>query len=1341
MSRGAHCLSLAAGMVAAVTTTALFTLALCGVSGAVWAQDEPPPELCNGLDDDEDGLIDEDFDVGAQCNVVSGPCATGGVKVCTGDGSGTECQADGPLIMEEPEGPAGSASCFDHLDNDCDDLVDHADPDCTTDEVCNGFDDDNDGSVDEDFLDLGQACTAGIGTCQRSGVRICSGNGLTTTCSAMPGPAGLESPPGSGSCSDGDDNDCDALVDLADPNCREDEKCDGLDNDGDGDVDEDFDLGAPCSDGTGICLANGEKVCLPDGTDTVCNVMALAPQPEGPAGATCTDGLDNDCDELVDGADANCGSAGLAATCALPIVRGEPGASCAGLHRIQMGALNATPTTEVTGELLALDETGATLGSIPVQNGDLAHLLSGLENFKLSSHRGRHQVKAPIPMLRVTVRDGVRQVRAYCSNLPFLDIVEPAGGLGTVVVQGKATSVTVALPRVDPATLVVMLDGVDVLAALGVDPATELPGGPFSGAVVIGGEPVSVSELVVDSAALSVPSSNTLRMLIADLGGGGHIVEVTGDARAGSIPQPGSVHCLEDDLEDDVRIDAFEITIDTPGPGEVVSSVPTQVAGEVRHGRQIASLSINGLAQDVGDQVFEPGPGTGAFVLPIDAAIEQTDLLADIQGLNTSLGTFDPGPNRLVVEARDDLGTQAFATHTFAVGDLIQMASLSSLSSLRARPPSSAAFPEIGPLAIGEGGEVADALVLGLAPEAVQEIFAQFCMRNSDQIIETMTTEAMNLGANPGLTDTLPSEAEVDGACNPSLEYEVCDTCVTFDPDVTPSCSVELADGQLTAFVTLPDMFIDMHVTGGCSTFLWHKIKVDTDVKVTATGITGMLTLEEADFLVDEIMKDIHIEIANIEAEKDDHTTFSGVGFGLILEILDFIGKIFTLGYVDDLGFKLQIFLTGLFKDAFSCLDFDCNFGGDGDMGAAFDVPLGDLLDGIGLNGDGFASEMLGFAAQVASVKIDPNGFTASLTAAFAPFTVDPEIPEIPGALETAADAPMPPVDMAQGFFAVSDDVVNQLLASLTAMGDFKSVCLPAGRTVGDFLPPDCATLGDPDPVTGVKPTARLICEALKAESCEAQTDASVRFMCVALRALNISIDTGVLMCGRLEIPPVLLIRDDIDPGGNPVETPAQIETQVRLNDLHVWIILDRNPDIEFVDLEALPTCLSAAQPDVSLDCQFLEICLDLNLATNLSLTMAAEGPSLELVVGAFQDLQGSRDPGYSCNGEVQFIDVQEFLSQALMSDALEEIRFSIAVPALKPEGLDLMGIGQLTQLRLKGIRTSEAMVGFDDYLGLLGDFEVTAEARLAQGTQALCDETPRTTCGGVFGEGLPTTQ
>ena len=42
------------------------------------------PELCNGLDDDCDGDIDNGFDVGQ-------PCGDGGVLVCSQDGQGVGC--------------------------------------------------------------------------------------------------------------------------------------------------------------------------------------------------------------------------------------------------------------------------------------------------------------------------------------------------------------------------------------------------------------------------------------------------------------------------------------------------------------------------------------------------------------------------------------------------------------------------------------------------------------------------------------------------------------------------------------------------------------------------------------------------------------------------------------------------------------------------------------------------------------------------------------------------------------------------------------------------------------------------------------------------------------------------------------------------------------------------------------------------------------------------------------------------------------------------------------------------------------------------------------------------
>jgi hypothetical protein len=87
------------------------------------------------------------------------------------------------------------------------------------------------------------------------------------------------------------------------------ERCDGVDNDGDTEVDEDWpQLGEPCGEGAGVGECElGAWVCANDGEGVVCEGAV------GPVAEVC-DGKDNDCDgtpdngpdELCDGEDNDC---------------------------------------------------------------------------------------------------------------------------------------------------------------------------------------------------------------------------------------------------------------------------------------------------------------------------------------------------------------------------------------------------------------------------------------------------------------------------------------------------------------------------------------------------------------------------------------------------------------------------------------------------------------------------------------------------------------------------------------------------------------------------------------------------------------------------------------------------------------------------------------------------------------------------------------------------------------------------------------------------------------------------------------------------------------------------
>ena len=92
------------------------------------------PELCNGLDDDRDHLIDEGFDAYEErCNGVDEDC-------------------DGII----DEGFDEYEELCNGLDEDCDGMVDEGLTEKQ--ELCNGVDEDCDGLIDEGFINTEELC-------------------------------------------------------------------------------------------------------------------------------------------------------------------------------------------------------------------------------------------------------------------------------------------------------------------------------------------------------------------------------------------------------------------------------------------------------------------------------------------------------------------------------------------------------------------------------------------------------------------------------------------------------------------------------------------------------------------------------------------------------------------------------------------------------------------------------------------------------------------------------------------------------------------------------------------------------------------------------------------------------------------------------------------------------------------------------------------------------------------------------------------------------------------------------------------------------------------------------
>ena len=175
---------------------------------------------CNGIDDDCDGAVDENYVADRSC-FKPGTCARGNTASTCVAGRETQCSTGTPGAVSES--------------------------------LCNGVDDDCDGAVDEDYV-RDQSCFK-PGACASGNTASSCVGGTVTACS------------------------------TGTPTAVSESLCNGVDDDCDGTVDEDYVPDTSCFALTGACAQYNVASSCSGGVETACESKLPSDVPE----SVCTE--------------------------------------------------------------------------------------------------------------------------------------------------------------------------------------------------------------------------------------------------------------------------------------------------------------------------------------------------------------------------------------------------------------------------------------------------------------------------------------------------------------------------------------------------------------------------------------------------------------------------------------------------------------------------------------------------------------------------------------------------------------------------------------------------------------------------------------------------------------------------------------------------------------------------------------------------------------------------------------------------------------------------------------------------------------------------------------------